>query len=198
MSEEQSKPQWLQILIGIIFLIVAYVIFFKEVEKDNLNNKNSPPVAEQQAQQYPARNTFNATTDVVIEKWNTFAIETDKSFVLPQKGLWEDGGKNDKFHAIRYKIKPSVYVTIEVDNQSQKAFSLSILGAKQSDDDVLDLFNAMVLVGVTTYGKGDNAGALGRACKDADKEPNEIRVGAFNVFCSYPLGVMMAGVSVPK
>lgn len=196
----KPTPTWQLILLTTIFVTGIYSWLTNPF---GVGSENTEPtaIAEKSKKQAPMllpRNAFEATPDIVIGKWNTVAIDIDKSFILPQKNLWEDGGKNDKFYVIRYQIKPSVYVSIEIDNQSQNAFSLSVLGAKQKEDDILDLFNAMLLVGVTIYGKGDNAGVIGRACKDAEKDYKEIRVGEFNVFCSFPMGVMMAGINVPK
>lgn len=38
MSEEQKTPQWLYIVIGIIFIFAAFIIFLNMVQKDNLTD----------------------------------------------------------------------------------------------------------------------------------------------------------------
>lgn len=146
-----------------------------------------------------ARPTFNATADELIDVWNTRAIDFgDKSFILPTSKLWKDAGKNGRFHAISYQLKPTVQLSIEIDNQSNRAFSLSMIGGPTNPQDQNDNVIAMIAIASTVYGKKENADAIGDACNGAREEPKKVRIGSFDVYCGYAMGALVTGISVPN
>ena len=149
----------------------------------------------------PARLTFTASVQHMIDRYNSFAAKMDRSLLLPPANAMEDGGSNEKFHVLRHAIKPNIYITIEVDNASGHPFSLNANAVPANNGELLSLIAVLPAIGATVFGKGDKAGIILKQCSKAidEKSPYALaRVEEFEVFCSNAMGLWMAGISVAK
>lgn len=149
----------------------------------------------------PARATLSISTQELLDRYNQAMMEIDRGLLLPPVNALENGGENAKFHSLRHAVHPNILVTTEVDNTTLNPFSLGIYAAPQGTSEGIAMAAVQAAIGVTFFGKGDNAGALVKACATtakADGKPVSMRVETFEVFCSIAGGIWIAGISVPE
>lgn len=147
----------------------------------------------------PSRSTLSISTQALLDRYNQAMLEIDRELLLPPVNALEDAGRNPKFHLLRHAVKPTIFVSTEVENTTQKPFSLGVYAAPRDAHDVISMAAAQTAVGVAFFGKGERGGALVRLCANAAKNPgnpHSEQIEAFQVFCSTAEGIWMAGISV--
>ena len=149
----------------------------------------------------PSRSTLSISTQELLDRYNKAMVEINRELLLPPVNALEDGGRNAKFHVLRHAVRPTVFVSTEVENTTSKPFSLSVYAAPRDLHEGVSMAAAQTAIGIAFFGKGENGGALVRMCANAAKnsgKPYSEQIETFEVFCSTAEGLWMAGVSVPN
>lgn len=149
----------------------------------------------------PGRNTFLFQAEELVQRYNLVMSQIERKMTLPPADQLNRAGKNDNFHVLDYAVSPSIKVQFEVDNTNGKPFSINLISAPKSTEDVGNLVAVMAAFGAAVFGKGETAGVVAKTCtaaQESKEKTAEITVQKFKVFCSSVLGGWIAGISVPK
>lgn len=147
----------------------------------------------------PHRKTFDARPQDLIDRYNKIAIEIDPALKLPPATAMADGGKNNKFHALMHTVKENLHVSIEIDNDTGKPFSISVTAAPSNQEEKIALVGVIPSIGGAVFGKGEQAGILINLCsKTEGKDPVTMKIGELEAYCANSMGLWIAGISVSK
>lgn len=187
-KQHQNRWKKLALFIVVFFILMVLLKLFAQYIEEKFHRP-------------PARSTLSISTQDLLDRYNQAMMEIDRGLLLPPDNAMENGGGNGKFHSRRHAVRPNILVSTEVENTTSKPFSLGLYATPQGTSDGVSMVAVQAAIGVTFFGKGDNAGALVRACaataKD-DGKPVSMRVETFDVFCSIAGGIWIAGISVPE
>lgn len=132
-------------------------------------------------------------------EYNSLMKEVNARLLLPQK--LREPTTNESWKLYQQMVTETLAISFEVDNVSDKVFSMGLTAGPTNKDEVLEAFSAMTIIGATVFGKGDNAIAISSVCADAVKSKehsSEKMYAGKKVYCGYIDGVYMAGISEPK
>lgn len=181
--------------VGLITLGIVYLISLLRGPTDAPKEPQPEPVAV-----IKSRPTMDISVDELVERYNVYAqVMADKKILLPQH--LNESARNDSWHMFQTIVHPTVAVTIEAMNASDKPFSLGFIGTPDTQARHLAMVSAMLAIGATVYGKGQASGALLRNCKEASESQArtvETIVEGHNVYCTVIDGAWIGGIAVPK
>jgi len=150
----------------------------------------------------PQRPTFDTTTADLIDRYNTVAKGLDRSLLLPPLNAMEPGGKNAAFHTYRHVVAAGIVVVIEVDNTSNRPFSIGVFGNTDGTTTIsMNLIAVLATIGRALVGDDGDGGILIAACNEASKaaQANASRkYKGLEASCGVAGPIWIASVSAPK
>lgn len=199
-----AKTALLSLCVGVAAAAGAWSYAQYRARQSMQEQPVAPAIALPAAHKPPpaSRTTFDLQPSELVDRYNSAAGKIDRALMLPPVAALADGGSNDQFYALTHAVKPNVHVSMEIDNQKRKPFSLSFAGASTGQTaDSVALLSVMAAIGATVFGTGEDAGVVMRNCTKAADAPNKQsreRLQGLDVYCGASGGLWMGGVSVPK
>lgn len=191
-------PPWVWFSISLFFFATTVLLIYAQLRAKDLPVRQ---VAAHRPPPTPLRNTFTAQTDDLIQRYNRTIFQIEQKLTLPSADLLREGARNDIFHVMQYPVTPNITVQFEIENVSNKPFSIGVIGAPVAKAEIESMVAIIGTLGVTVFGKGDNDGVLARTCTAAVKSKDQtlqIRREDLDVYCTYVMGGWIAGISVPR
>lgn len=147
------------------------------------------------------RPTFDESAKELAIKYNDVLLGVAPSLMIPSEGKMHIGAKNERFYVIQERVHEGAAVTFEVDNDSDMPFSMGVITAAGTDEQITTSMAVLAGVGAAVFGKGPDASAIAKACTSAAKAKEkhyETVLKGKEVWCGVLDHVLMAGASVPK
>ena len=158
---------------------------------------------EMQGQEAPTnqRPTFEETSKELAVKYNAILLGVAPELMIPSESNLTVTARNDRYYLILERVHEGVAITFEVDNVTDKPFSMGVIAATESERQITNTMVALAGVGAAVFGQNEDAGAVARACTEAAKSEgkhHEMLVNGKQVWCGIAPASLMAGVTEPK
>ena len=147
------------------------------------------------------RPTFKETSKELAVKYNAILLGVAPELMIPSESNLNVTARNDRYYLIQEMVHEGVAITFEVDNVTDKPFSMGVVTATESEKQITNTMVALAGVGAAVFGQNEDAGAVARACTEAAKSEgkhHEMMVKGKQVWCGIAPTSLMAGVTEPK